>query len=402
MKNYIVYNAQLDKFIKIKKLSEEELVASIESFAAFLSKPNIGISNYIKKLVEEYIPNAKSYDLDECLESLFECIIEVYPPLQIEYVCKAINEDLDGDSKEFSPVKTLSQINKVKASILKRLIGQDEAIESSLDAIKLVSSGLEKFISLFFIGPTGVGKTELSKLLASEYLGSDKKLLKINCGEYSNSHEYAKLIGSPPGYIGHNEKGLLAQKAAESSEWVICFDEIEKAHDKLIDLLLNLLDEGKIMDSHAVELDFSKSLFIFTSNVGLKGTVGRKQVGFDAVPLSYEEAKEEITEQFEEKFSPEFRNRLDSVIYFNQLSKKDVFSIAKNQLKKLPIKYSKKVTDYVVEGAYCPQFGARNIKRFIKNNITVRIAEKILEGKEKGPYKIAFKDENVLTLEGAV
>ena len=210
------------------------------------------------------------------------------------------------------------------------------------------------------------------------------------------------MIGSPHGYVGHSEKGILAEKASESSEWIICFDEIEKAHDKLINLLLNLLDEGKVTDNHGNALDFTKSIFVFTSNIGLKGTVGRKQVGFDAGPVSYEEAKEEIQEQFEDKFSPEFRNRIDSVIYFNQLTKKDVAVIVKNQLKKLPIKYSKKVSHFVIDNAFCPQFGARNVKRFIKNNITVRIAEKILEGKEKGPYKIAFKDENVLTLEGAV
>ena len=124
-------------------------------------------------------------------------------------------------------------------------------------------------MSLFFIGPTGVGKTEMARILADEYLGGQKKLLKINCGEYSNSHEYAKLIGSPPGYIGHNEKGILTERAEESNEWVILFDEIEKAHPKFYNLLLNLLDEGNVTDSRGTVLDFSKSIILFTSNVGI-------------------------------------------------------------------------------------------------------------------------------------
>lgn len=397
---YIVYNAQLDKFVKIKKLSEAELVKSVNSYGIFLSGKNVGISDYIKKLIAEYIPNHKNYDLDECAESLFECLVEVYPGLQIEFVCKHLNEGLDEEEGSPTAVKTLKQINTIRTKIAKKLIGQDEALEECLNAIKLLSSGLEKHISLFFIGPTGVGKTELSRLLASEYLGSNKKLLKINCGEYSNSHEYAKLVGSPPGYIGHNEKGILTERASQSSEWIICFDEIEKAHDKLIDLLLNLLDEGKLTDSHGTELDFSKSIFVFTSNVGLKGNLGRKQMGFGATTVDYNQAKGEIQDEFELKFSPEFRNRLDSVIHFNQLNKNDVAIIAKNQLKKLPVKMSKKLVTYVVEQSYSPEFGARNIKRFIKNNITVKVAEKILDGQQVGPYKIAFSGKNQLTLEG--
>lgn len=398
---YIVYNAQLDKFVKIKKLTEQALIKSVNSYGAFLSQKNVGISDYIKKLIVEYIPTHKSYDLDECAESLFECLVEVYPGLQIDFVCKLLNEDLDEGETSPTVVKTLKQINTIRTKISKKLIGQDEALEECLNAIKLLSSGLEKHISLFFIGPTGVGKTELSRLLASEYLGSSKKLLKINCGEYSNSHEYAKLVGSPPGYIGHNEKGILTEKAAQSSEWIICFDEIEKAHDKLIDLLLNLLDEGNLTDSHGTELDFSKSIFVFTSNVGLKGNLGRKQMGFGATTVDYDQAKGEIQEEFERKFSPEFRNRLDSVIHFNQLSKDSVAIITKNQLKKLPVKMSKKLINYIVDQSYSPEFGARNIKRFIKNNITVKVAEKILDGQQAGPYKIAFSKENELTLEGA-
>jgi len=399
-KPYIVYNAQVDEFVRVKRVSDEDLSKIVESFSGFLGRKGVHISDYLKKVIQNFVVAHNKYELEECLESLYDCVTEIYPVLQVELVCKAVNSIEDGESPTIKPIKTLTQIQKIKKNIIAHLIGQDDALEECLNAVKLVSSGLEEFVSLFFIGPTGVGKTELARLLSKEYLGSPKKLLKINCGEYSNSHEYAKLIGSPPGYIGHNEKGILSERASESSEWVVLFDEVEKAHSKLLDLLLNLLDEGKLTDNRGAELDFSKSIFLFTSNVGLKGTLGRKQVGFGAEPLKYDEAKGEIQEHFEDKFNPEFRNRLDSVIHFRQLDKSDAVKIAQNQLKKLPVRRSKKLVDFVVKGGYSEEFGARNIKRFIKNNITVRIAEKILEGEEKGPYKISIGKENELTLEG--
>ena len=215
-------------------------------------------------------------------------------------------------------------------------------------------------------------------------------MLKINCGEYSNSHEYAKLIGSPPGYIGHNEKGILSERAEKSNEWVIVFDEIEKAHDKLFDLLLNLMDEGTITDSHGTELDFTNSLLLFTSNIGLKEYVGKNSLGFGETQLTYENSKSAIEDAYKDKFSPEFRNRLDSVIYFNALNKDDAEKIVRLQLKALPIRVTKKLVNFVTENAFSEEYGARNIKRFIKNNISIKIADEILKGDKSVKYKAVF------------
>ena len=268
-----------------------------------------------------------------------------------------------------------------------------------MKSIKLISSGLGEFASLFFIGPTGVGKTELARLLASEYLGEPKKLLKINCGEYSTGHEYAKLIGSPPGYVGHNEKGILSEKAEQSSEWVILFDEIEKAHPKLLNLLLGFLDDGKLMDSHGTELDFTDSLVCFTSNVGIKGNIGKKMLGFGGEVQDYDAAKTIIEREFKDTFSPEFINRLDGVVYFNQLTKVDATAITRINLKTLPVKATKKLVDYVVENSFSPEYGARNIKRFIRNNVTIKIAEKILEAGRTKTYKPVFVDKKFISVE---
>lgn len=401
---YVVYNPHIDEFVRIKKFNEIELGLLINEFGELVSNPKAKIIEYVRQVIYKTVVDYKSYDLDEVLESLFECVIEVYPLLQIEFVCKALNDlsdEMSVPSEAPRKVVSLSQVQKMCRSIKNRLIGQDEAVEECVKSIKLLSSGLGSFVSLFFVGPTGVGKTELARLLAEEYLGSKKRLLKINCGEYATGHEYAKLIGSPPGYIGHNEKGILSEKAEESSEWIILFDEIEKAHPKLMNLLLGFLDDGKIVDSRGVELDFTNSIVCFTSNVGIKNNVGKRLVGFGKTVQTYETSKGLIEKDFKEHFSPEFINRLDGIIYFNQLTKDDAAKITKNQLKNLPLKSSKQLVDYIVNGSFSVEYGARNIKRFIRNNITIRLADKILETGHGKVYKAVFKNKELVSMQDA-
>lgn len=398
---YVVYNLHVDEFVRINKFTELELNDLINYFKSKILEDNASISNYVTEVVQKTVQNCSKYDLEEYLEALFESVVDVYPNLSIDAVCKTINviETKQGKTAQKSSKPcTLSGVHKVKQKIQDRLIGQQQAVDECVKSIKLISSGLDKFISLFFIGPTGVGKTELARLLAEEYLGSPKKLLKINCGEYSTGHEYAKLIGSPPGYIGHNEKGILSEKAEQSSEWIILFDEIEKAHPKLMNLLLGFLDDGKITDNRGVELDFSNSIICFTSNIGIKGNVGKSMVGFCNTVQTYEASKEEITKEFKDFFSPEFINRLDSIVYFNQLSKEDASKIAKLHLEKLPIKITKELVDYVVENAFSLEYGARNINRFIRNNITVKIADEILENSNYSSFKPIFKNKKLVSV----
>lgn len=398
--NYVVYNPHIDEFVRIKKFTDLELGALVVSVGNLIRKPGIKINHYIKNVVSKCVEDFKKFDFDEVAESLFECVIEVYPLFQIEIACKAINDLSEEPEEEELPSKvlTLSDINKLKIRINKQLIGQQEAVEECSTSIKLISAGLGKFVSLFFIGPTGVGKTELARLLAKEYLGSHKKLLKINCGEYSTGHEYAKLIGSPPGYVGHNEKGILSERASQSSQWIILFDEIEKAHPKLMNLLLGLLDDGKLVDSHGTELDFTNSIIVFTSNVGIQGNVGKKLVGFGGDVKTYQAAKVDIEKEFKNIFSPEFINRLDSVVYFNALSRKDAEEITKLNLLKLPVRATKQLVRYVVEQSFSEEYGARNIRRFIRNNITIKIAEKILEKSKATKYSPIFENHKLVSI----
>ena len=213
--------------------------------------------------------------------------------------------------------------------------------------------------------------------------------MKINCAEYAHAHEYAKLIGSPPGYIGHTEKSLLFEKSEKSSRWVFLFDEIEKAHHKFYDFLLSLLDDGTCTDNMGQTLDFSQSIFIFTSNQGLT-EVKRDPVGFGAKNEVDEKVTSEvIRKSVKRHFSPEFLNRIDDLVLFHALTRQEVRKIAELQLDELPIQRTPKLIDYIVDNGYSQEYGARNIKRFIKNEISAVVADCILNKlipKEDGAY----------------
>jgi ATP-dependent Clp protease ATP-binding subunit ClpA len=396
--HYVVYSGLLDAFVKVKKFKREEIDSIFKILDSKISLPSFNISDFYTFIAKEGITNFKTLEKVHgksavFVEALYEGVTEVYPMLTADVACKHFNageeseEEEQGESHNYN----LVQLQNIKKKIETELIGQQEAIDASFDTFKLINSGFESFSSLFFIGPTGVGKTELGKLIAKHYMKDKNRLLKINCGEYSNQHEYAKLIGSPPGYIGYNEKGILSERASESSKWIILFDEIEKANSKLHNLLLGLLDDGVIVDSHGVELNFKNSLFLFTSNVGIKDVVGKKLMGFNNAIVSYDDARETISDAFKNEFSPEFINRIDNVIFFNSLTKVEVEKIVKLNLKNLPLTPNKKLINFILEGGYSQEYGARNVKRFIKQNVTLKIADKILDGEDKKTFKAKVK-----------
>jgi ATP-dependent Clp protease ATP-binding subunit ClpA len=413
---FIVYSHTLDRFIPIQKLDEEDLEKLVLSVLDEVVTPNYSITEYVDFLVERLVIGYDSVKKTCTADApagddpygsvegaLFECVIEIYRGFSLDMINGTINSYLDEKGRGIAPdtkkALTFSDFSSIEERMKKAIVGQDAAIEEVMRQLRLMKSGLCANSNLFFIGPTGVGKTELSKEISRQIFGSQKKLMKINCGEYSNAHEYAKLIGSPPGYIGHNEKGILAEKAEKSDEWVIVFDEIEKAHDKLFDLLLNLMDEGTITDSHGTELDFKKSLIIFTSNVGLKEVSNKTSLGFGDIRYTYENSKDDVNKAFKDRFSPEFRNRLDAVVFFNQLNKSDAEKIVQLQLKKLPIRITKKLVSFVVGESFSEEYGARNVNRFIKNNITIKIADEILRGSDCAKYKAVFKGASFVGVE---
>jgi ATP-dependent Clp protease ATP-binding subunit ClpA len=400
--NFVFYSPQLDKFLKLKKYKEVDLRKFIAKIKSKSFKGKFTIATYMHLVVVEFVQDAKEILKQEegnCVEALFEAVVEVYPLFQIDSVCQAINaiieEELDEkevDKNEVIPFLSLSDLKKLEKKVTGCIIGQNEAIREVFDGLKILHAGFDSFLTFYFSGPTGVGKTELAKVLAEKYLGTSKRFLKINCGEYSNPHEYAKLIGSPPGYVGFNEKGILSERAAKSSRWIILFDEIEKASNKLHNLLLGFLDDGKIQDNHGTELDFSNSIVIFTSNVGIWEHVGKKQVGFDAEVTTYDSSKEQIVDSLKGQFPPEFLNRIDSLIHFNQLTKENIRGIIKLNLKQLPIRSTKKLVDYIVDNSYSLEYGAREVRRFIKREVTSKIASCKLSSTRYSKFKSLFKD----------
>ena len=375
-----------------KRVKDSETPVNLEDYKKYLVKKFVVDMDSIMN----YIATSDMYEEEEIYDIVYDQIINLYPNFSMTFICTELNSNtfmrgledstlfdrlkktIEGEAED--PDINLSSLEDIKSaerSFKKNILGQDQAIASVIKALKLTATGLSQGTSFLFVGPTGVGKTELAKILGDNYSGN---FYKVNCAEYAGGHEYAKLIGSPPGYVGHTEKSLMAEKAEKSNRWVFLFDEIEKAHHKLYDFLLSLLDDGTCTDNMGNVLDFSQSLFIFTSNKGIVESKQRR-LGFTQNDPTEAEEKDAVKTSVKGHFSPEFMNRIDEVVVFNALTKKDVKKIAKLQLDKLPIEVTDPLLEYIVKHGYSREYGARNIARFIKNNISDKIADAILNGK---------------------
>jgi ATP-dependent Clp protease ATP-binding subunit ClpA len=329
--------------------------------------PEVGIVSVLMEIDSEILEESMS----DYLRSLYDA---AKSDVEEEERAKPMMGRLVPGSK-----RAAKDLSKLRSMLKEQVINQETAVDAVVDSLKLMAAGLAEHSSLFFIGPTGNGKTRLAEKLADGYFGEN--FLKINCGEYGSAHEYAKLIGSPPGYIGHQEKSYLQEKAEISNSWVFLFDEIEKAHHKFYDFLLNLLDKGSVTDSNGNLLDFSRSLFIFTSNKGMTDCkIGQQRVGFGKEVVSYEESKDQIQDSLKTQFSPEFLNRIDKIIHFNRLSKEDLMKVAKLELDFLPVKKTKELINYIIQEGYSEEYGGRYLSKFIKNNIAILVADAVLEG----------------------
>lgn len=424
---------ELGLVLQIKSVSVEEESKIYEDIRSSIrsSSENFKTLEYMKYLGREFVKDfdslIKKYDEEDhntIIQSIYLSVVSVYKALALDIVCSDLNADTffaeeeellkdlssavnnlkkaktttkDSPYVGTFPLANMEDIKGLETHIRRNIIGQEEAIESVLRSVKLMTAGLSPQCSLFMVGPTGVGKTELSRLLGDAFEG---RFFKVNCAEYAGHHEYAKLIGSPPGYIGHSEKSLLAEKAAKSNAWVFLFDEIEKANSKLYDFLLSLLDDGTCTDNLGKTLDFRNSIFLFTSNKGIREMKG-SSVGFDRKETepTADGMKEQVMEAVRSHFSPEFLNRLDDIVFFNPLNEEEIRKIAKLNLRKLPISVTEALLDYVVEGGYSVKYGARNIQRFIKNNVSTKVADAILLGRRPKNRKTGY---NVRIVQGEV
>ncbi len=310
------------------------------------------------------------------------------------------------------PVSKITQTEsqrllKLEEILHKRVVGQNEAVETVAKAIRRGRVGLKDpkrpIGSFLFLGPTGVGKTELSKALAEAMFGNENAIIRVDMSEYMEKHSVSKMIGSPPGYVGFEEGGQLSEQVRKNPYSVILFDEIEKAHPDVFNVLLQVLDDGRITDSQGRTVDFKNTIIIMTSNAGAQRIVDPKKLGFSNVENAeseHKDMKNNVMEEIKRMFKPEFLNRIDDIIVFRALSKEDVKGIAalmlkelKNRLAKqmdITLTYGDTVKNFIFEKGYDKKYGARPLKRAIQNNIEDSLAEDILSGKIQASDKVSM------------
>lgn len=301
------------------------------------------------------------------------------------------------------PVKKLAEkesrrLVRLERELHKRVIGQEEAVAAVAQAVKRGRVGLKDparpIGSFLFLGPTGVGKTELSKALAEAVFGTEQAMIRVDMSEYMEKHSVSKLIGSPPGYVGYDEGGQLSEKVRRNPYSVILFDEIEKAHPDVFNILLQVLDDGHITDAQGRKIDFKQTIIIMTSNAGAQAIVEPKKLGFGAEEnekQDYERMKSSVMEEVRRMFKPEFLNRIDEIIVFHSLNREQIKKIVGILLKNLEkrcreqmgiqLKISTSVKDYLAEEGFDSKYGARPLRRAIQTKIEDSMANEILEGR---------------------
>lgn len=303
------------------------------------------------------------------------------------------------------PVKRLteseaSRLKRMESALHKRVIAQDEAVSAVAKAVRRGRVGLKDpsrpIGSFLFLGPTGVGKTEISKALAQEVFGTEEAMIRVDMSEYMEKHSVSKLIGSPPGYVGYDEGGQLSEQVRRHPYAVILFDEIEKAHPDVFNILLQVLDDGHITDSQGRKVDFKNTIIIMTSNAGAQSIIEPKKLGFavkEDAGADYQRMKSNVIEEVRRIFKPEFLNRIDEIIVFHALTKEHMKKIVALMTKELQERCRKQmeislnirdsVKKYIVEKAYDPKYGARPLRRMIQTKVEDALADEILAGNVK-------------------
>ncbi len=304
---------------------------------------------------------------------------------------------------------------KLESTLHDRVIGQDQAVVALSKAIRRARVGLKApnrpIGSFIFSGPTGVGKTELAKALSEAVFGSEDNMIRVDMSEFMEKHSTAKLIGSPPGYVGYDDGGHLTEIIRKKPYSVILFDEIEKAHPDVFNIMLQILDDGRLTDSKGRHINFKNTIIIMTSNVGASMITTTSKLGFsvaeDEQKDKYEKLKDTVMEEMKKSFRPEFLNRIDDIIVFAHLSKPEIREIVDLMLndlfkrlesQQLTIEVTDEVKDYLGEAGYSEAYGARPLRRLIQKRIEDGLAEEILSGKYSSGNKIVLKlkDEKIV------
>ncbi len=406
---------QIDKELReVQKQKEVSVRDQNFNQAGQLREKEIELSAKIKELLENKKESSDKDETSNALETTKNNSNIIQNPLVSEEDVAHIVASWTG-----VPVQKLTETESVKLlnmeeTLHQRLIGQDEAVKAVSRAIRRARVGLKNpnrpIASFIFSGPTGVGKTELTKSLATYFFGSEEAMIRLDMSEFMERHTVSKLIGSPPGYVGFNEGGQLTEAVRRRPYTVVLFDEVEKAHPDVFNLLLQLLEDGRLTDSKGRTVDFKNTLLIMTSNIGSKviekggGGLGFEFSGDSVEDSQYNRIKSLVNEELKQYFRPEFLNRLDEIIVFRQLTKNEVKDIAEIMLKEVFSRLNEKgiklnVTDAfkerLVEEGYNPSYGARPLRRAVMRLLEDSLAEEVLSGRIKdGDKALVDIDEN--------
>ncbi|KGF90612.1 ATP-dependent Clp protease [Prochlorococcus marinus str. MIT 9107] len=406
---------QIDKELRqIQKQKEESVRDQNFDQAGQLREKEIELSAKIKEVLENKKDSSAEEDSDiENNSSKNDSKLLQNPLVSEEDVANIVASWTGVPVQKLTETESVKLLN-MEETLHQRLIGQDEAVKAVSRAIRRARVGLKNpnrpIASFIFSGPTGVGKTELTKSLASYFFVSEESMIRLDMSEFMERHTVSKLIGSPPGYVGFNEGGQLTEAVRRRPYTVVLFDEVEKAHPDVFNLLLQLLEDGRLTDSKGRTVDFKNTLLIMTSNIGSKviekggGGLGFEFSGDSVEDSQYNRIKSLVNEELKQYFRPEFLNRLDEIIVFRQLTKNEVKQIAEIMLQEVFARLQDKgiklnVTDAfkerLVEEGYNPSYGARPLRRAVMRLLEDSLAEEVLSGRIKdGDKALVDVDDN--------
>ena len=376
---------------KIEKEKEESIYNQQFERAANLRDREKEIMEQLNENINKW-EKQKNLDITEIREENIAEVISKWTGIPIQRLNENENE----------------KMLHLEENLHKRVIGQNEAVEAVSKAIRRGRIGLNDpnrpIGSFLFLGPTGVGKTELSKALAESIFDNESAMIRLDMSEYMEPHSISKIIGAPPGYVGFDNGGKLTEKVRRKPYSLILFDEIEKAHQDVMNLLLQILEDGRLTDSQGREVDFKNTIIIMTSNIGARYITDKKVLGFESDKNSntkeYESTKEEIMKELKREFRPEFINRIDEIIVFHKLEENEITQIAQIMLKQVEnrlkeknylVKIDTSVAEDISKTKIDKNYGARPLRRTIQELVEDKIAEEILNGKIERNKEFVFK-----------
>ena len=373
---------------KIEKEKEESILSQQFEKAASLRDREKEIQTKLNENLEHW-KTQKNIDITEIKEENIAEVISKWTGIPVQKLNENDNEKL----------------KHLEENLHKRVIGQNEAVEAVAKAIRRGRIGLKDpkrpIGSFLFLGPTGVGKTELSKALAENIFDNENTMIRLDMSEYMEPHSVSKIIGAPPGYIGHDNGGQLTEKVKRKPYSLILFDEIEKAHPDVMNLLLQILEDGRLTDSQGREINFKNTIIIMTSNIGARYITDKKILGFENENRKeYEDTKNEIMKELKKEFRPELINRIDEIIVFHKLEENEILQITKIMLKQVEkrleekkylVKIDPSVAENISKTKIDKNYGARPLRRAIQELVEDKIAEDILNGEIVKNKEFIFK-----------